>query len=473
MTCENESGATTPQSGPAIMIVDDDEDAAALLRDLLERRGYCTVAVSSSSQCLDYLRRGVADLVITDIKMPGMSGIELCQELRVRHPDLLTIVLTGIADFEHAVAAIRAGAYDFITKPVKTDFLGVAIERAFEHLALRREVRRLRVDTAISVSGIVGTSPAITATIDLVRRAAASDASVLVTGESGTGKELVARALHNSSARARAPFVALNCAAIHAALVETELFGHVRGAFTDARRSRPGLLVQAGAGTVFLDEIGDMSLDMQVKLLRALQERSLRPVGADEEIRFGCRIVAATSRDLEREIRAKRFREELFYRINVITIPLPPLRERKEDILELAHLFLAKAAERSRRPPLALSPPAAARLAEYDWPGNIRELENCIERATAIARGPSIEVADLPDKIARFEPSKLVVASDEPEQMITLGEAHRRYVRSVVAAVRGNMAHAARVLGIDRDSLDERLQELDRGWSNPLEKTRA
>jgi two-component system response regulator HydG len=443
-----------------ILVVDDEHDTAALLCELLEVRGYRAMALSSAAQCLEYLRSGVADVVITDVQMPGMTGIELCRELGERHPDLVAIVLTGLADVEKAVGAIRAGAYDFITKPVKTDILEIAIKRALEHLAMRREVKRLRVEPTTVIDGIVGTSPAIRAMIELTHRAAASDASVLVTGESGTGKELVARALHHSSSRANAPFVALNCGAVPAPLLESELFGHVRGAFTDAKSARAGLFVQAGAGTLFLDEIGEMPLEMQVKLLRALQERRVRPVGADDERPFACRVIAATNRDLEEEIAAKRFREDLFYRINVVVIPVPPLRDRGADILELARLFIAKAAERARRPPLELSASAAQRLAEYDWPGNVRELENAVERAVAIARGrQSIDVADLPEKIAKFEPTKLVIATDTPQEMITLDELHRRYVRRVLAAVKGNKSLAAKLLGIDRRSLYRRLED--------------
>jgi two-component system response regulator HydG len=459
-----------PRSDSTILVVDDDEDTAALLREVLERRGYRAVALSSGAQVLAYLRTEIADVVVTDVVMPGMSGIELCRELSVRHPDLLAIVLTGAADLQNAVRAIRAGAYDFITKPVKADLLEIAIQRALEHLAVRREFSRLRVAPAGAVDGILGTSPAIRATIELTRRAAASDATVLVLGDSGTGKELVARALHQSSPRASKPFVAVNCGAVPAPLLETELFGHVRGAFTDAKRSRPGLFLQAGAGTLFLDEIGEMPLDMQVKLLRALQERMVRPVGADDEQPFACRIVAATNRDLELEIAAKRFREDLFYRINVVVIPVPSLRERGgADIIELARSFLARAAERSRRPPLDLAPSAVQRLTEYDWPGNVRELENSIERAFAIARGPVIEVADLPDKIAKFELTKIVIATDTPDEMITLDELQRRYVRRVLAAVKGNKTHAAKVLGIARRALYRRLADPSARSAKPLE----
>ena len=451
----------TADTEPTVLVVDDDEDTPALLCEVLKRRGYRAVALPSAMRCLEYLRTGVADVVVTDVVMPGMSGIDLCHEISVRHPDVLAIMLTGATDLHHAVEAIRAGAYDFITKPVRADVLDVAIKRALEHLRVEREVKRLRSAPAIRVPGIRGTSAAILRTLALTRCAAASDATVLVTGESGTGKELVARALHQCSSRAKAPFVALNCSAVPAPLLESELFGHVRGAFTDASRSHVGLFAQAGAGTLVLDEVGEMPLDMQAKLLRALQDRKVRPVGADEEQPFTCRIIAVTNRDLEREIAAKRFREDLYYRLNVVVIPVPPLRERAEDILELARWFLARAAERTHRPARELSMSAACRLTDYDWPGNVRELENSIERACAIARGPKIEVADLPDKIAKFAPTRIVITTDTPDEMITLDELHRRYVRRVLAVVNGNKTHAAKLLGIDRRSLYRRLSDAD------------
>jgi two-component system response regulator HydG len=306
-------------------------------------------------------------VVVTDVQMTGMSGIELCQELRQRYPDLLPLVLTGQGGLDTAIAAIRAGAYDFITKPVKVDALAIAVGRALEHLSLRREVRRLRIaDRELPIDGIAGSSPAIRETIEMIRRVADSDATVLVTGESGTGKELVARALHNLSPRRDQPFVAVNCAAMPAPLLESELFGHVRGAFTDAKRSRAGLFVQAGAGTIFLDEIGEMPTEMQVKLLRVLQERKVRPVGGDEEIPFEGRVVTATNRDLETEVEEKRFREDLFYRINVVAIPVPPLRARAGDILLLAQYFLKRIAARTNKPVQGISGPAARLLMDYD-----------------------------------------------------------------------------------------------------------
>jgi two-component system response regulator HydG len=444
-----------------ILIVDDDEDTAVLLRDSLRKRGYDVEAVNSAQQCLERLRTDPADVVVTDVQMSGMSGIDLCVELRQRYPDLLPLVLTGQGGLDTAIAAIRAGAYDFITKPVKVDALAIAVQRALEHLSLQREVLRLRRDAGKDqpIDGIAGSSPAIRETIEMIRRIADSDATVLVTGESGTGKELVARALHRLSPRQNEPFVAVNCAAMPAPLLESELFGHVRGAFTDAKRSRAGLFVQAGAGTIFLDEIGEMPIEMQVKLLRVLQERKVRPVGGDEEVPFEARVVTATNRDLETEVEEKRFREDLFYRINVVAIPVPPLRARAGDILQLAQYFLKRIATRTSKPVQGISGPAARLLMDYDWPGNVRELENSMERAVALCRLDEITVEDLPSKVQEHQSSKIVITTESPGELITLDEMERRYVRQVLNAVGGNKTHAARILGIDRRSLYRRLEE--------------
>jgi two-component system, NtrC family, response regulator AtoC len=454
-----------------ILIVEDDADTAELLRDGVRKHGFDAVAVPSAQAALDHLAVRPADVVVTDVQMDGMSGIELCQEIRQRHPDSLTVVVTGQGSLDVAVGAIRAGAYDFITKPVKLDALMIAVNRAVEHLQLRREVRRLRteVDRAAPIDGIVGDSPAVRAATELIRRVADSDATVLITGESGTGKELVARALHDLSNRRDQPFVAVNCAAMPAPLLESELFGHVRGAFTDAKRSRPGLFVQAGAGTLFLDEIGEMPLEMQVKLLRVLQERRVRPVGGDEEVSFDARVVTATNRDLETEVEEKRFREDLFYRINVVAIQVPPLRARGGDVLVLAQHFLRKIASRTGKPVEGISAEAARKLADYDWPGNVRELENCMERAVALCRLSEVTVDDLPDKVKDHQSSRMVIATDAPEELITLEEMERRYVRQVLAAVGGNKTHAARVLGIDRRSLYRRLEDKEKEKQSPAE----
>ncbi len=327
-------------------------------------------------------------MVVTDLNMKGTNGIQLCERIVEGRGDVPVIVLTAFGSFETAVAAIRAGAYDFISKPVQLEALAIALRRAAQHRALRAEVKRLRQEVAhpSRIEGLIGGSTAMQRVHDLIARVGDSDANVLITGESGTGKEVVARALHRRSGR-EGPFVAVNCAAMPEALLESELFGHVRGAFTDAKDSRPGLFVQARHGTLFLDEIGDMPMGLQPKLLRVLQERSVRPVGGASEVPIDVRILAATNRDVESAIEEKRFREDLFFRINVIHIPLPPLRARVGDILPLAQHFIVQIAARAGKHVTGISPPAAAKLVGYPWPGNVRELHQ-LRRARRRAHPP-------------------------------------------------------------------------------------
>jgi two-component system response regulator HydG len=445
--------------GP-ILVVDDEEESAELLRDLLRSRGYTTSAVTSGQQCFEYLALNPVDLVITDIQMPGMTGIDLCAALRERRPDVASIVITGRSDVDTAVAALRAGAYDFITKPLAIESVELAIMRSFEHQELTREVKRLRsAHYDATIAGIAGESAPIRQMLELIRRVAASDASVLVTGESGTGKELVARAIHQLSPRRDRPFVAVNCAAMPAALLESELFGHVRGAYTDAKHDRKGLFVKAEGGTILLDEIGEMPIEMQVKLLRVLQQRTVRPVGGDEEVPFEARVVTSTNRNLEHQVIDKQFRADLFYRINVVQIAVPPLRDRAGDILTLAQRFIEEAARRSKKQVRGMSGPAAQLLVDFDWPGNVRELENFMERAVALCRLDEITVDDLPAKVREHTSTRLAIATNSPGELITMEQMERRYARQVLKAVGGNKTQAARVLGIDRRSLYRRLDE--------------
>jgi two-component system response regulator HydG len=451
-----------PGLNGSVLVVDDDLDTASLFRESLRRRGVDVHEAHSADECLSRLRARPVDVVVTDVRMPGMTGIELCAKLRDDYPDTLSIIVTGWQSLDNAIAAIRAGAFDYIAKPVDADALAFAVSRAIGHLTLRREVKRLREAVAsMDTNLIVGECPPMTKMMELIRRVTDSDATVLVLGESGTGKELVARALHDMSGRRDQPFVAVNCAAMPAPLLESELFGHVRGAFTDAKQSRRGLFVQAGSGTIFLDEVAEMPLDMQAKLLRSLQERMVRPVGSDEEVPFQARVVTATNRDLEREVRRKRFREDLFYRINVVAIPVPPLRARASDVLLLAQWFLRRSASRNNKPVLGISPPAAAMLQRYDWPGNVRELENCMERAVALCRLDEITIDDLPAKVREHGTEQLVVTTESPRELITLDEMERRYIRHVLDALNGNKTRAARTLGIDRRSLYRRLEAFE------------
>jgi two-component system, NtrC family, response regulator AtoC len=445
----------------AILVVDDEVDTRELLVDALTRRGFEPEAVASADEALVRLRDSEFDAIVTDLRLGGMNGIELCQRICEARPDLPAIVITGHADMDVAIAAIRAGAYDLIAKPISTDALALALGRAVHHRQLTSEVKRLReqvVGTRSPIS-IVGDSQEMQKVVQLVDQVADSDATVLITGESGTGKELVARALHDRSSRAKGPFVAVNCAAMPASLLESELFGHVRGAFTDAKKSRPGLFVQAVNGTLFLDEIGEMPLEMQVKLLRVLQERKVRPVGSDEEVPFDVRLVTATNRDLQRQVDDGHFRADLFYRINVVRVEIPPLRARQADILALAQHFLRRHAERNGKPVVGISPPAARKMLDYEWPGNVRELENCIERAVALTRLTEITVDDLPEGVRSFQSTRLAMSGEAPE-LLTLDEMERRYIRRVLLACNGNKSQAARVLGLDRRSLYRRLDSL-------------
>jgi two-component system response regulator HydG len=445
----------------SILVVDDDIDLRGFLVDVLGARGEVD-AVGEPEAAVERVRTSELDLVITDVRLGEHSGIELCRRLVELRPDVPVIVMTAFGSMDIAVDAIRAGAYDFVTKPLNLDALMFAVDRAIRHRQLGSEIRRLRdreVDRRIP--GVVGESPAARELHDLIDRVAHTDATVLITGESGTGKEVVARAIHQHSRRAQAPFAAINCAAVPAQLLESELFGHVRGAFTDARRDRQGLFVQAGAGTLFLDEIGEMAPEMQAKLLRALQERRVRPIGADNEVAFQARIIAATNIDLEHAVEQGSFREDLYYRINVVHIAVPPLRARTADILPLADFFLRRNAERTGKPVVALNRPAAQKLLDYPWPGNVRELENCIERAIALTDRSEIGVDDLPARVRDHQGTRVVIDGIAPEEMLPLAEVERRYIRRVLEVCQGNKSQAARVLGLDRRTFYRRLESLD------------
>ena len=442
-----------------VLIVDDDTSMCELLAEGLGQQGYEARWKASAQDALVEIEQRNFDVVLTDINMKDMTGLELCQRATEAHPDLPVIVITAFGSMETAVQAIRAGAYDFITKPFDIDVVTIAIERAVKHGVLTREVQRLQraVDESRRFDELLGASPAMKEVYDLLERVAESESTVLVSGESGTGKELVARALHRRSKRATGPFVAINCAAMPEHLLESELFGHTKGAFTDARTARPGLFVQAKGGTIFLDEIGDMPLGLQPKLLRALQERSVRPVGGDTETPIDVRVVAASNRDLETAIEERKFREDLYYRINVIHVELPPLRARGADVLLLAQHYLEHFATQSQKEVHSLDPDAAERLSAYAWPGNVRELANCLERAVALTRNDSIGIADLPEKIRNYRTSHVLVAATDPTELVPLEEVEKRYILRVLEAVGGNKTLAAQVLGLDRKTLYRKL----------------
>ncbi len=443
-----------------ILIVDDDKSLCEMLAAGLQRRGFDAEWATSGEEAFARVRTREFDVVVADLNMRGMTGIELCERVVADRPDLPVVVITAFGSLDTAIAAIRAGAYDFITKPFETAALVLTLARAVAHRALRQEVRMLRerVANANRFEEMIGASPAMTEVTELLGRVAETDAAVLITGESGTGKEVAARALHARGPRRAGPFVAVNCAAIPGNLLESELFGHARGAFTDAKTARVGLFQQADGGTLFLDEVGEIPLLLQPKLLRALQERTVRPVGSDSEVAFDARIIAATNRDLELAIEEKRFREDLYYRINVIRVELPPLRARGADVLLLAQHFLEGFAKRMGKPVAGFTPPAAEKLVAYAWPGNARELQNSIERAVALTQYDRIAVEDLPETVRNYRRSHVLIASEDPEELVTMDEVERRYIVRVLEATGGNKKAAAKILGFDRRTLYRKLE---------------
>ncbi|HVP13696.1 MAG TPA: sigma-54 dependent transcriptional regulator [Phycisphaerae bacterium] len=442
-----------------ILIVDDEQSLCELIECGLRSRGFACSWYTSAEAAFMALKSETFDVALTDLSMPGMSGIELCERIVANRPDVPVVVMTSFGSLETAVAAIRAGAYDFITKPFELEMLVLVLERAISHRAMGQKIKLLSeaVEQFSHFDEMVGASPAMRELYDQVARIADSETSILIAGESGTGKELVARVLHKRSRRSAGPFVAVNCVALPETLLESELFGHTRGAFTDARTARQGLFLQADGGTLLLDEIGDLPAALQPKLLRVLEDRVVRPVGGEDEKPFDVRIIAATNRDLEAAVEEGRFRRDLFFRINVIQVQLPPLRARATDVLLLAQHFLGPLAARAGKDVVGLSDGVAERLLNYTWPGNVRELRNTIERAVALTRHDRLIVDDLPEKIRNYRSSTVLVGSDDPTELASMEEVERRYILHVLKAAGDNRTLAARILGLDRKTLYRKL----------------
>lgn len=454
-----------------LLLVDDDEPALRLLAEVLEREAYQVETARSVEEAVAKLDgRGPFDVVVTDLRMPVASGLDLVHHVRARDPDAVLLVLTAFGDAAATAEAIRAGAHDLINKPYDLDALRRTIARALER---RRLVQAHRLEQPSpqpagadggEVPLIVGHSPGIIAAVKTLARVARTDATVLLVGESGTGKELAARTLHHYSDRAAKRQVVVNCGALPESLLESELFGHVKGAFTGATTSRPGLFREADGSTLFLDEIGDLSLHLQTRLLRALQEREVVPVGSETPIKVNVRIVAATHRDLAAMVREGRFREDLYYRLNVVRVVLPPLRERRQDIPLLIDHFLRTLARRYRRGPVAVEPEAQARLLAYSWPGNVRQLQNVLERALVLAEQDVIGPEHLPEEIRPALGTDSLPAPEgapPPGELLPLSEVERRHVLRVLELTAGNRQAAARILGISRRTLARML----RRWS--------
>ncbi len=459
---EDESGPQAP-NGARVLIVEDDDDIREAAQDALTELGYDARAEPSAERALASLHRWVPAAVLADVRMPGMSGIEFCKRLTGDWPDVPVVLMTAFGDVDTAVEALRAGALDFITKPISIEHLASVLSQAVSGQLVSPAM--VRLDDPIvpdgSCQGLVGSSEALGAVVERIARVAPTPATVLVTGESGTGKELVARAVHDGSPRRERPFVALSCAAMPSGLLEAELFGYQRGAFTGASQAREGLFQRAEGGTLFLDEIGELPLTMQPKLLRVLEERRVRPLGSSREVELDVRIVAATNRDLEQAVRLGRFREDLLFRLNVHHIHVPPLRERGGDVVELAEYFLARNVTAPSEVAYRLTPDAEALLRAYPFPGNVRELENALSAAMALAKDGSIGVRELP---VRFDSSGHGAASPAVEP-VSLEEMERRHIEMVLRATGRNKALAARKLGIDRATLYRKLLRL--GLSEP------
>jgi DNA-binding NtrC family response regulator len=441
--------------GTAVLVVDDEETARTFCADALSELGFEAQAAESAKLALDMLESGQFDIVLADVRMAGMSGLELLKTIRETYPDIDVVMMTGYGTIPSAVQAIKQGAYDYLAKPLKLEDLKRVFQRLVEKQQLAAENRLLReqVKTRQGFANLIGTSPKMQKVYRLILKVAPKRHPVLIVGESGTGKELVARAVHAYSPWHMKPFVPVDCGALSPTLIESELFGHVRGAFTGATQSRLGLLATARGGTVFLDEIAELPVDLQGKMLRALQEREIKPIGSNERTRLDARIIAATNQELQSAVRRGDFRKELYFRLDVVSIKIPPLRERKSDIPALVHYFLDRYGGGESHV-AGISYEAMTRLMSYDWPGNVRELENCVQRALALGSGSVIQVKDLPSNLL-YQVGNAAEGRETP----SLKELERRAILEALEATRGDRLRAAKLLGIGKTTIYRKLKE--------------
>ena len=443
---------------PTVLVADDEVGLRESVERALRREGFSVVQAEDGQAALDALRRGGVDLLLADLRMPGLDGLELLRAAKLLCPEVEVIVLSGHGTVEEAVQAMKEGAFDFLTKPLERAQLVRTVRQALDHRALVLENRSLqrRLDELVGAGEIIGESPAIRQLLALVKRVAPASATALIQGESGTGKELVARALHEGSPRRGRPFIRVNCAALPETLLESELFGYERGAFTGASARKEGRFELADGGTLLLDEVGDLSAATQAKLLRVLQEGEFERLGGTKTVKVDVRIVAATNQDLALLVRERRFREDLYYRLNVITIEIPPLRERGEDIPLLAQHFLRVHAAKNHRELQGFTEAALDKLRAYPWPGNVRELEHAVERAVILTRGNLIDLADLPPAVSQAEPATRVVSI--PVGM-PLDEVEQRLIEETLRLTKGNKELAAKLLGIASRTIYRKLKE--------------
>jgi two-component system NtrC family response regulator len=448
-------------NSPRVLVVDDDESLRRVTAVQLEEEGYQVDVAARAEEALAILARSAQDLVITDLKMPGLSGVQLLKQIRTDYPETLVILVTAFGTVDSAVEAMKLGAYDYLTKPVNPHDLRRVVARSLENVRLREEVHALRrvLNRKSGFENVLGHSKNLLYVLDVTDRAAQSDVTVLIRGETGTGKELIARGIHRNGDRKAKPFVIVNCGAIPKDLLESELFGHLKGAFTGATAHKKGKIEVADGGTVFLDEVGELPLDLQVKLLRVIQEKEIERIGDIAPMKVDVRIVAATHRNLLAMVEAGSFREDLYYRLNVIPIELPPLRERAEDIPELVEYFFSQARAKQGAHELSLSPSVMPYLCAYQWPGNIRELQNLIERLVVLASSSEIGVKDLPEPLCRERPLLGSLPIELPASGISLEHLEKELILQALKRFNGNQTQAARYLDLSRKTLIYRMEK--------------